>query len=664
MTQRLDRRVSILTVTIATFVTVLVISISLSLGFRAAMEETYELKVIQIRVLGSNLTAALAFKDEAAASDVLATLEISKDIVAARILLNDGRVFAEYQDSSGPFAAILIDDDPWARLSEERFLSRIQEPVVWQGQELGVLEIWIETLPSNDLIKDTLLIASLAILLAASLAYLLARRLGRRVLQPVRQLSTLMVDMTSREDYTGRFQSSDIQEINTLGESLNSMLLAIEDREHSLQQAIKALEVARDEAQRVADTKTSFLANMSHEIRTPMNGVVGMISLIKETELSKRQRVYFDTIEKSAAGLLVVIDDILDFTKLESGHLRIRKAPFSLSDLLATLNTIFEMQAANKGLKFQLVSADGLPDRVIGDPARLRQLLLNLIGNAVKFTDEGSVELLVTPIADSEASLIRFEVVDTGIGIPEEKQPGIFKEFYQVDITSTRAYGGTGLGLALCRELAQLMGGSVSFSSTEGEGSCFWLDVPLPGDLLNPFAIRPAAELSIDSNPFKSALLAEPTGTPPKLAVKVDPKTWSALTFLRVLVVDDSEVNRFILCELLGTLGIKATVACNGEEAVAAFKHSTLDVIFMDIQMPVMDGVAATAAIKTLQSDQNFSPDCVIVGVSAHAMSGDREKYLALGMSDYLTKPIDRKHLESCLSALAKELRGDVHLWR
>jgi len=664
MTQRLDRRVSILTVTIATFVTVLVISISLSLGFRAAMDETYELKVIQIRVLGSNLTAALAFKDEAAASDVLATLEISKDIVAARILLNDGRVFAEYQDSSGPFAAILIDDDPWARLSEERFLSRIQEPVVWQGSELGVLEIWIETLPSNDLIKDTLLIASLAILLAASLAYLLARRLGRRVLQPVRQLSTLMVDMTSREDYTGRFQSSDIQEINTLGESLNSMLLAIEDREHSLQQAIKALEVARDEAQRVADTKTSFLANMSHEIRTPMNGVVGMISLIKETELSKRQRVYFDTIEKSAAGLLVVIDDILDFTKLESGHLRIRTAPFSLSDLLATLNTIFEMQAANKGLKFQLVSADGLPDRVIGDPARLRQLLLNLIGNAVKFTDEGSVELLVTPIAESEASLIRFEVVDTGIGIPEEKQPGIFKEFYQVDITSTRAYGGTGLGLALCRELAQLMGGSVSFSSTEGEGSCFWLDVPLPGDLLNPFAIRPAAELSIDSNPFKSALLAEPTGTPPKLAVKVDPKTWSALTFLRVLVVDDSEVNRFILCELLGTLGIKATVACNGEEAVAAFKHSTLDVIFMDIQMPVMDGVAATAAIKTLQSDQNFSPDCVIVGVSAHAMSGDREKYLALGMSDYLTKPIDRKHLESCLSALAKELRGDVHLWR
>ena len=664
MTQRLDRRVSILTVTIATFVTVLVISISLSLGFRAAMDETYELKVIQIRVLGSNLTAALAFKDEAAASDVLATLEISKDIVAARILLNDGRVFAEYQDASGPFAAILIDDDPWARLSEERFLSRIQEPVVWQGQELGVLEIWIETLPSNDLIKDTLLIASLAILLAASLAYLLARRFGRRVLQPVRQLSTLMVDMTSREDYTGRFQSSDIQEINTLGESLNSMLLAIEDREHSLQQAIKALEVARDEAQHVADTKTSFLANMSHEIRTPMNGVVGMISLIKETELSKRQRVYFDTIEKSAAGLLVVIDDILDFTKLESGHLRIRKAPFSLSDLLATLNTIFEMQAANKGLKFQLVSADGLPDRVIGDPARLRQLLLNLIGNAVKFTDEGSVELLVTPIAESEASLIRFEVVDTGIGIPEEKQPGIFKEFYQVDITSTRAYGGTGLGLALCRELAQLMGGSVSFSSTEGEGSCFWLDVPLPGDLLNPFAIRPAAELSIDSNPFKSALLAEPTGTPPKMAVKVDPKTSSALTFLRVLVVDDSEVNRFILCELLGTLGIKATVACNGDEAVAAFKHSTLDVIFMDIQMPVMDGVAATAAIKTLQSDQNFSPDCVIVGVSAHAMSGDREKYLALGMSDYLTKPIDRKHLESCLSALAKELRGDVHLWR
>ena len=663
MTQRLDRRVSLLTVSIATFVTVLAISVSLGLAFRATMAETYELKVIQTRVLGSNLTAALAFNDETAASDVLATLENARDIVLARILLGDGQVFAEYRNDLSPFAAVL-NDDPWERLSQERFVSRIQQPVIWQGAELGTLEIWVETLPSNDLIRDTLLIAIVAISLSALLAFLLARRLGRRVLQPVRELSTLMVDMTSREDYEGRFQDSSIQEINTLGQSFNSLLMAIADRESSLQQAINALEVARDQAQHAADTKTSFLANMSHEIRTPMNGVVGMVSLIKETELTSRQRVYFDTIEKSAAGLLVVIDDILDFTKLESGHLRIKKAPFSLSGLLGTLSTIFDIQAKTKGLIFQLSSGDDVPDRVVGDAARLRQLLINLIGNAIKFTDKGSVKLSVSLLVENSEPLIRFEVIDTGIGIAEAKQAGIFSEFYQVDLSSTRAYGGTGLGLAICRELAKLMGGAVSFRSTEGEGSCFWLELPLPEDVLNPFVVSSTIEPIAAPNPFKAALIGESLRAPLKSVAVNEQQAPSPLSFLRVLVVDDSEVNRFILCELLATLGIKASCASNGEEAVAAFTDEAFDVIFMDIQMPVMDGVVATKAIRSLQLEQGLKPHCVVVGVSAHAMSGDREKYLALGMADYLTKPIDRKHLESSLGALVKELRGDIHLWR
>lgn len=664
MTQRLDRRVSVLMVTITTVVTVFVISISLGLAFRAAMAETYELKVIQTRVLGSNLTAALAFEDEAAATDVLETLENARDIVMARLLKGDEQVFAEYRNDKGPFAELLKGPDPLVRLSKERFVSKIHHPVIWQGAELGVLEIWVETLPSDDLVRDTLLIASLAILLAALLAYLLARRLGRRVLQPVRELSTLMVDMTSREDYTGRFQDSSILEINTLGKSFNSMLLAIEDRENSLQQAIKALEVARDEAQHNADTKTSFLANMSHEIRTPMNGVVGMVSLIKETQLSDRQRLYFDTIEKSAAGLLVVIDDILDFTKLESGHLKIRRAPFALDDLLGTLHSIFEIQANSKGLEFQLSKAHGVPNRVVGDSARLRQLLMNLIGNAIKFTDEGFVKLVVTSVVKDGASLMRFEVIDTGIGIAEDKQSRIFNEFYQVDLTSTRAYGGTGLGLTICRELAQLMEGALSFESRQGKGSCFALELPLPIDQANPFALPTPVKTTKDRNPFRAAH-AEVGGESAEItSSKNDNQLTSSLTFLRVLVVDDSEVNRFILCELLATLGIKASVACNGEEAVAAFNRSPLDVILMDIQMPVMDGVVATAAIQQLQAEQSLNPDCIVVGVSAHAMSGDREKYLAAGMADYLTKPIDRKSLESCLSALAKELRGDIHLWR
>lgn len=664
MIQRLDQRVSLLTVAIASIVTALVISISLGLAFRAAMAETHELKVIQTRVLASNLTAALAFNDEAAAGDVLATLEVAQDIVWARILLSDDRVFSQYKNSSEQFTDIFLNDNPLALLSAEKFISRIQQPVVSQGVELGTLEIWVETLPSNDLVSDTLLIASAAIFLASLLAYLLARRLGRRVLQPVQELSTLMVDVTGREDYSGRFQSSSIKEINTLGESFNSMLLAIDDRESSLQRAIEALEIARDEAQRAADTKTSFLANMSHEIRTPMNGVIGMISLIKGTELSAQQRIYFDTIEKSAAGLLVVIDDILDFTRLESGHLKIKKAPFSLRELLATLTTIFEQQAKNKALEFETVTDDSLPDRVVGDASRLRQILLNLIGNAIKFTDQGSVKLMVTPVLNTDPPLIRFEVVDTGIGIPKSKQSGIFSEFYQVDLSSTRAYGGTGLGLAICQPLARLMDGLVSFSSEEGVGSSFWLELPLPADLANPFAAPSQDTPILDTNPFKAAAERKAVSLPVKTAVAPQERIPSAMSFLRVLVVDDSEVNRFIISELLATMGIRATSANNGEEALSAFKASALDIIFMDIQMPIMDGVEATNAIRLLQSEKGIYPNCKIVGLSAHAMSGDRDKYLALGMADYLTKPIDRKHLESCLSDLATELRGDMHLWR
>ena len=208
------------------------------------------------------------------------------------------------------------------------------------------------------------------------------------------------------------------------------------------------------------------------------------------------------------------------------------------------------------------------------------------------------------------------------------------------------------------------MEGAVSFRSTEGEGSCFWLELPLPEDVLNPFVVSSTLEPIAAPNPFKATLIGESLRAPLKSVAVNEQQAPSPLSFLRVLVVDDSEVNRFILCELLATLGIKASCASNGEEAVAAFTDEAFDVIFMDIQMPVMDGVVATKAIRSLQSEQGLQPHCVVVGVSAHAVSGDREKYLALGMADYLTKPIDRKHLESSLGALVKELREDIHLWR
>ena len=310
-------------------------------------------------------------------------------------------------------------------------------------------------------------------------------------------------------------------------------------------------------------------------------------------------------------------------------------------------------------LSFTVDSA--VPAVVVGDPGRIRQILLNLIGNAVKFTDEGSITV-TAGLADSDkGEQFRFTVADTGPGIHPDDQTRIFGEFYQADVSLTRAHSGTGLGLAITDQLVRLMGGRIGFESRHGDGSLFWVELPIevPGDnTLQEWAadvpkhgaqVKESARLERLTNPAASASAPTAGATEYPLPVTYD---------LQVLVAEDSEVNQFIIRELLAKWGIEIAVAANGLEAVEAFKARKFDLILMDIQMPEMDGLEATRQIRTLQSGEGLHAGCDIVGLSAHAMSGDRERYMAEGMVDYLTKPIRTEDLREVLDACLEKKQG------
>ena len=364
--------------------------------------------------------------------------------------------------------------------------------------------------------------------------------------------------------------------------------------------------------------KSDFLANMSHEIRTPLNGVVGMLELLGGTPLDATQRRHATVARASAGTLLTLINDILDFSKIEAGQLALDPVPFDLSDVAAEAVGILSAKAEAKRLRLAMNVDPAVDRRRVGPADRVRQVLVNLLGNAVKFTAAGSVSLSVTADADGA---VRFAVTDTGIGIPPDRLDRLFKSFSQVDASTTRQYGGTGLGLAISKQLATLMGGAVGVTSTVGQGSTFWFTAALPVDATPP-AIAP----------------------PPMAAgpVAIGPGR-------RVLVAEDNEVNQMVIGELLRRLGCRAELVDNGHAAVLAVAGGGYDLVLMDCQMPTLDGFDATAAIRRAEADGN-RPRLAVVALTANAIKGDRERCLAAGMDDYLTKPIDAALLAAKLA--------------
>ncbi|MEP7361694.1 MAG: response regulator [Acidobacteriota bacterium] len=366
--------------------------------------------------------------------------------------------------------------------------------------------------------------------------------------------------------------------------------------------------------------KSEFLANVSHEVRTPMNGVIGMSEILLETPLSEQQKEFAVTIRDSAMTQLAILNDILDLAKVESGKLTLEAIGFSPARLLDQLHAMFALGAESKGLEFRVDAAASLPQHVVGDPLRLRQIIANLTGNAIKFTSQGFIELGARAAVSGTSALLEFWVRDSGVGIPADAQRHVFEKFSQADTSTTRRYGGTGLGLAISRELADLMDASLSVESAVGQGTCFRLRVKLPlGELpaAEPYAVSPVTGLA---------------QRPPHR--------------IRILVVEDNAINRRVAGEMISRLGYQVEYAFNGVEAIQRFDTQEFDLILMDCHMPEMDGYEATRRIRAMNSIRRYVP---IVALTAGATPIDRQKALNSGMDDYLAKPFRREELAALL---------------
>jgi signal transduction histidine kinase/CheY-like chemotaxis protein len=387
-----------------------------------------------------------------------------------------------------------------------------------------------------------------------------------------------------------------------------------------LQQSNQLLEEARDKAESADRAKSTFLANMSHEIRTPLNGVLGMASLLLESPLTDEQRSYVQAIHRSGDTLVTVINDILDLSKIEAGRLDFESINFSLEQAVQDVRLSLSLAAQQKNLEFITEIAPDTPRHLLGDPSRLRQVLTNLISNAIKFTSSGSVRLLISSLSAVDGSAqLRFEVHDTGIGMTQDTMKKLFTPFTQADNSTTRRFGGTGLGLSICKYLVEKMNGEIGVESEVGKGSVFWFTLVLP--------------VAAEMRPYLTTVPAETLRVP--------------LTGVRVLVVDDVGINQTIVKALLEKFDCSVNTAANGREALHLLQARPYDLVFMDCQMPEMDGYEATRLIRgTLPAPLSQVP---VIAMTAHAMKGDAEKCLEAGMSDYMSKPIRLMELEAIL---------------
>jgi signal transduction histidine kinase/CheY-like chemotaxis protein len=453
-------------------------------------------------------------------------------------------------------------------------------------------------------------------LFALLLTFLLARQLARRLAQPISDMGQALQALQSG-NYQPPLAETATGELGDLARHINKLALSLADASHEQQLAMTQLIKTREEAEQASRAKSDFLAMMSHELRTPMNGVLGMLQLLETTEMTQEQDEYAALATESTEHLLKVINDILDFSRIERGALELERIPFNLLELLQGSIQVFQHSAQQHGLHLTLENQPGLEQfEVQGDPTRIRQILVNLLGNALKFTEDGGIRIEThwQPL-DNEVLWFTCAVHDSGIGIAPQRLERMFDAFQQADSSISRRYGGTGLGLSIARTLAERMGGTLHARSTEGQGSVFTLEIPLP------FSLRTHTE-----EPGNQPLGHYGEGQ-------------------EVLLVEDNPVNQTVIEAMLRSLGYRVSLVSDGVQAVHSASQCAYAAVLMDCRLPVMDGYEATRQIRQLHT-YSKTP---IIALTANALQGDREACLQAGMNDYLAKPFKRADLERIL---------------